>query len=83
VDIWTATLSWIDHDGTEKQEHVALFYTKDRSNGEKNKDGNTGRMCLRELVRQMLVLLLLGSSSAVRSLFCTYANLIAGRPESR
>ena len=50
MDIWIATLSYIAADGSEKQEHVSLFYTKDRSNGEKNKDGNTGRMCLRELV---------------------------------
>ena len=61
MDIWTATLTYIDAQGMEQQEHVCLFYTKDRSNGEKNKDGNTGRMCLRELVTRILVLLFLSS----------------------
>jgi hypothetical protein len=33
-----------------QRHHVVIFYDKERPDGEKNKNGNTSRMCMRELV---------------------------------
>ena len=50
VDIWCATVVWINGKMEEESSHVALFYDKVRAAGETNKNANTGMMCLRELV---------------------------------
>ena len=53
--MWCASLSWQDADGKEQTKFVVIVYDKDRPGGEKNKNGNTGRMCLRELVPLVLI----------------------------
>ena len=50
VDMWCASLGWLVKDGDERHRFVVIVYDKERTGGEKNKNGNTGRMCLRALV---------------------------------
>jgi hypothetical protein len=51
IDLWGATLTTRKEKGGDFQRHaVILIYDKERPDGEKNKNGNTGRMAMRELV---------------------------------
>jgi hypothetical protein len=50
VDMWCATIVFRDRANTLNHEHVVMFYTKERPDGETNKNANTGMVPLRELV---------------------------------
>jgi hypothetical protein len=45
VDMWCASLGWLVKDGDERHRFVVIVYDKERTGGEKNKNGNTGRNC--------------------------------------
>jgi hypothetical protein len=50
IDIWAASMLTRKGGQPQPRLSVVLIYEKERPNGEKNKNGNTGRMAMRELV---------------------------------